>query len=99
MRAVANIPLVTSPCISGAAGRVWLALFFWILATPVFASPPAPFAARGLLLDAVLNGHVIMAVGERGAIVRSVDSGETWETIASPTLATLTGISFANPTT
>jgi photosystem II stability/assembly factor-like uncharacterized protein len=61
------------------------------------AAPPLPNAARGLLLDAALNGHVIIAVGERGAIVRSVDSGETWESLASPTDATLTGIAFANP--
>ena len=57
-----------------------------------------PPAARGLLLDAVQNGHAILAVGERGAIIRSVDSGETWEALASPTHATLTGITFATPT-
>jgi len=64
----------------------------------LFAAPAAiPFAARGLLLDAALNGHAIIAVGERGAIIRSVDSGDTWEALASPTHATLTGIAFANP--
>ncbi len=56
-----------------------------------------PAAARGLLLDATLNGHAVLAVGERGAIVRSVDSGETWEVIPSPTRATLTGITFGTP--
>ena len=60
------------------------------------AASPAPHAARSLLLDASLNGHVIIAVGERGAIIRSADSGETWEAIVSPTDATLTGVSFAN---
>ncbi len=56
-----------------------------------------PPAARGLLLDAALNGHAVFAVGERGAIIRSVDSGETWETVPSPTRATLTGITFGTP--
>ncbi len=62
------------------------------------AASPVPHAARSLLLDASLNGHVIIAVGERGAIIRSADSGETWEAIVSPTDATLTGVSFANAT-
>jgi photosystem II stability/assembly factor-like uncharacterized protein len=61
------------------------------------SAAPQPPAARGLLLDATLNGHAILAVGERGAIIRSVDSGDTWETIASPTRATLTGIAFGTP--
>jgi photosystem II stability/assembly factor-like uncharacterized protein len=74
--------------------------FLFFLALVPFtlsAAPPLPFAARGLLLDAAINGHAITAVGERGAIIRSVDSGETWETLESPTHTTLTGISFADP--
>jgi photosystem II stability/assembly factor-like uncharacterized protein len=59
----------------------------------IFASPPA--AARGLLLDAAPNNHAVIAVGERGAIIRSADSGEVWESLASPTTVTLTGVSFA----
>ncbi|MGC4075120.1 MAG: YCF48-related protein [Nibricoccus sp.] len=78
---------------------IWRFLLFITLAPFACAASTAlPYAARGLLLDAALNGHAIVAVGERGAIVRSVDSGETWEVLASPTRATLTGISFANPT-
>jgi photosystem II stability/assembly factor-like uncharacterized protein len=69
------------------------------LAPLAHAATSLPHAARGLLLDAALNGHAIIAVGERGAIIRSVDSGETWEAIASPTNATLTGIAFATAST
>ncbi|WP_138223341.1 WD40/YVTN/BNR-like repeat-containing protein [Nibricoccus aquaticus] len=77
---------------------VLVSLLGLALAPLAHAASPIPHAARGLLLDAALNGHAIVAVGERGAIVRSVDSGETWESLASPTHATLTGIAFANPT-
>ncbi len=60
------------------------------------ALPANPPAARGLLLDAALNGHAVYAVGEHGAIIRSGDSGETWELIPTPTDATLTAIHFAS---
>ena len=76
--------------------RLCLAALIAPLAS-VAAANPHPPAVRGLLLDAALNGHAVVAVGERGAIARSVDSGESWEAIASPTHATLTGIAFANP--
>jgi photosystem II stability/assembly factor-like uncharacterized protein len=80
-----------------ALSRVLNAAVFLTAPSLLFAAPAVPFAARGLLLDAALNGHAIIAVGERGAIIRSVDSGDTWEALASPTHATLTGIAFANP--
>jgi photosystem II stability/assembly factor-like uncharacterized protein len=78
------------------ARLLWIAALAFVLLGRALAASPPP-AARGLLLDATLNGHVILAVGERGAIIRSVDSGETWETIPSPTRATLTGIAFGTP--
>jgi photosystem II stability/assembly factor-like uncharacterized protein len=80
----------------GAFTRVRNALMSVLALVPLgIAAADQPPAARGLLLDAVLNGHAILAVGERGAIIRSVDSGETWEALASPTHATLTGVTFA----
>jgi len=51
-----------------------------------------------LLLDAALAGTDIVAVGERGAIIRSADSGRTWEAALSPVTATLTGVAFAPDT-
>ncbi len=60
--------------------------------------PANPPAARGLLLDAAQNGHAIYAVGEHGAIIRSADSGETWELIPTPVETTLTAICFASAT-
>jgi photosystem II stability/assembly factor-like uncharacterized protein len=58
------------------------------------AAPGAPVAARRLLLDGVLAGPDVIAVGERGTILRSPDQGTHWERIESPTRATLTGVSF-----
>lgn len=63
------------------------------------AETPSPAAARSLLLDACRVGNIVLAVGERGAVVRSDDSGRSWSTVHSPTEATLTGINFADATT
>lgn len=51
-------------------------------------------ARRALLLDAAVAGADVIAVGERGTIVRSSDAGKTWAAVPTPTDATLTGISF-----
>jgi photosystem II stability/assembly factor-like uncharacterized protein len=50
-----------------------------------------------LLLDAALAGRDVVAVGERGTILRSTDSGLNWERAELPagTSATLTGVAFA----
>jgi photosystem II stability/assembly factor-like uncharacterized protein len=53
--------------------------------------------ARILLLDAAVVGSDVIAVGERGAILRSADDGRSWQPVLSPARATLTGVSFANP--
>lgn len=54
----------------------------------------APLSAR-LLLDATRAGDAVVAVGERGLVLRSTDSGTTWETMPTPTSATLCAVSFA----
>ncbi|MBL9190125.1 MAG: hypothetical protein JNK23_21775 [Opitutaceae bacterium] len=61
-------------------------------ASSAFAVPPPP---RTLLLDVALTGPDLVAVGERGTLARSTDNGRSWETVASPVRATLTGIAFA----
>lgn len=65
---------------------------FAFLAAATHATPAAP---RILLLDAALAGSDVVAVGEQGAILRSADSGRTWDSVSTPTTATLTGIAFA----
>lgn len=61
---------------------------------PVRSAPPA--ATRSLLLDAYLLGSSVFAVGERGALIRSDDSGQNWDAINVSVAATLTSITFAS---
>ena len=62
---------------------------------------PTAFAAsapRVLLLDASFaDTTTIVAVGERGTLLRSADSGANWSAVSPPpdARATLTGVSFA----
>lgn len=68
--------------------------------TVVAASIPLSLAAadvapRMLLLDGATAGSDLVVVGERGAILRSADQAHTWQAATAPTLATLTGVSFA----
>jgi photosystem II stability/assembly factor-like uncharacterized protein len=51
-----------------------------------------------LLLDGIVVGTDVIAVGERGTILRSGDQARTWRRTASPVRATLTGVSFATLT-
>ncbi len=59
------------------------------------AGHTAEIVPRMLLLDGVTVGREIIAVGERGTILRSTDSAKTWQTVSVPATATLTGVSFA----
>lgn len=63
---------------------------------------PARTAARSLvplprmlLLDGALAGDAVIAVGERGTLLRSTNAGATWQQANQPTPATLTGVAFA----
>ena len=47
-----------------------------------------------LLLDGAVLGSSIVAVGERGTALVSMDQGATWRRSSTPTRATLTGVSF-----
>lgn len=69
------------------------------LAMAAFANEGATVTQRRLLLDGALAGEAIVAVGERGAILRSSDHARTWQACASSTRATLTAVSFATETT
>ena len=61
---------------------------------PVRSAPPP--ATRSLLLDAYALGASVFAVGERGALIRSDDSGQNWEAIDLSVSAMFTGITFAD---
>ena len=61
------------------------------------ASVVAPLAQSSLLLDITRAGQRLVAVGERGHILLSDDSGVTWRQVAAPTRATLTAVAFVDP--
>ncbi len=52
-------------------------------------------AGHSLLLDVVDTGKRLVAVGERGHVIGSLD-GKNWVQVPSPTRATLTAVSFAD---
>jgi len=56
----------------------------------------ARLAVKSLLLDAARADDLLLAVGERGHILTSADSGETWQQAEVPTRATLTGVFFVS---
>lgn len=55
-----------------------------------------PLAPRALLLDAVRTDGNVVAVGDRGIVLTSVDGGESWTQRRVPTRIMLTGVYFAN---
>lgn len=75
------------------SGRVsWVGLIGLL---SLLTASGADIAPRMLLLDGALAGDTVVAVGERGTILRSTDRAQTWQAAAAPTHATLTGVSFA----
>ena len=78
-------------------GLAVVALLFIALARPA-AQPidgdatPARLAKRSLLLDVHGWGERALAVGERGHILLSTDSGKNWRQTIAPTRRTLTGV-------
>ena len=53
---------------------------------------PARLAKRSLLLDIHGHGERALAVGERGHILLTTDSGKNWRQVVTPTRRTLTGV-------
>ncbi|KZN15480.1 BNR repeat-containing protein [Marinomonas sp. TW1] len=52
--------------------------------------------AKSVLMSASLVGDHLIAVGERGLILRSDDKGESWQQLPSPVSVTLTGVGFSD---
>ncbi|WP_166423047.1 YCF48-related protein [Paraglaciecola sp. 20A4] len=53
----------------------------------------APLVDQSLLLDITQSGEQLIAVGERGHIIRSTD-GQKWQQVNVPSTSTLTGVYF-----
>jgi photosystem II stability/assembly factor-like uncharacterized protein len=59
----------------------------------------AKWASRALIQSVARAGERLVAVGERGMILVSDDSGRSWKQVAAvPTSVTLTKVRFASPT-
>jgi len=82
----------------------WLAPAVAIVTTTAVWAPsaaeqsavPARLASQSLLLGGARAGQRLVAVGERGHILLSSDSGASWQQAAAPTRATLTAVAFAD---
>ena len=68
----------------------------WLLLAAGFMLPVGAQSVKPsmLLLDGALAGSTLVAVGERGTALVSLDRGVTWRRATTPTRATLTGVSF-----
>ncbi|MCB2107295.1 MAG: hypothetical protein KDE14_06315 [Rhodobacteraceae bacterium] len=53
-----------------------------------------PLAAKSLVLDVASAGDHLIAVGERGFILKSADTGKSWQQVASPADVMLTSVAF-----
>jgi photosystem II stability/assembly factor-like uncharacterized protein len=73
-----------------------LALLLWAGILPAADAELAPLAARALLLDGQVVGDRLVAVGERGHILISSDSGRSWRQSQVPTRTTLTSVFFVD---
>jgi photosystem II stability/assembly factor-like uncharacterized protein len=56
----------------------------------------APLAAESLLIDLARAGSRIVAVGERGHVLRSEDAGRSWTQLPVPASSNLTAVYFAD---
>jgi len=76
---------------------ILIASLLWAL--PVTAneqSEPARLASHALLLDISLAGTRLIAVGERGIVLISDDSGKSWQQKQVPTRSLLTAVFFVD---
>lgn len=72
--------------------RAWLTVFL----LPAITAAASDVARRALLLDAHSTIAAVVAVGERGTVLRSTDQARSWSTVATGVYATLTAVSFAD---
>ena len=78
--------------------RPYLLRTFAFAALGILAAQATEIVPTMLVLDGALAGSAIIVVGERGTILRSTDSGRTWQPTAVSASATLTGVCFATGT-
>lgn len=67
----------------------------------VLDTPPPERAAatRAIVSGIAASGATLIAVGPRGTLLRSTDSGSHWQAVAIPLSADLTSVRFSSPDT
>lgn len=86
---------------TGASAFAGASLLLGQTSRPACAQAPPktyPLAASSLILDMAAAGDALMAVGDRGFILRSTDAGQKWTQVASPTEAMLTALAMSSAT-
>jgi photosystem II stability/assembly factor-like uncharacterized protein len=63
----------------------------------LFPAVKSKLSSASALMDVVNTGKRLVAVGERGHILVSDDSGNSWTQVAVPTSVTLTAVFFPTP--
>ena len=58
-----------------------------------------PLATSSLILDVAAAGDALIAIGDRGFILRSIDGGQSWAQTPSPTDVMLTALAMTSATT
>lgn len=67
------------------------------MAAPDKASPPVAIkAGKTTLLDFAVAGNALVAVGERGVVMRSEDGGRTWKGFNTASSRSLTAVAFTD---
>lgn len=82
--------------LSGSLGLAPLALAEAPGDAELFQRPAlhSELAPRSLMLSVARAGTALVAVGERGFILRSTDNGQSWQQMPSPVSVTLTQVTF-----
>lgn len=91
--AIVGAALVAAAALAGAGGRGRLPD---VLDTP---PPLRAAAAKSTYTGIAASGSTLVAVGPRGMILRSTDSGASWQQVASPVSADLSSVRFSGPDT
>ncbi len=86
-----GIPALIVTALALLAGAVQAQDFQFKSATPIAQTEDR------LLSDIAAVGNKLVAVGERGLVLRSSDDGQTWQQAQVPVSTTLTAVSFPTP--
>lgn len=92
-RALGGLLLGAGACTLAA----WAAPGLRLAEPSVRPASPRDQAQQAVMLGLARAGRTLLAVGERGLIVRSLDQGRSWQQASVPVSVSLTAVAFASP--